>query len=49
MMSEQVLVEVGADRLDMADRRDAADGVAGASADELGCRSLDRATDDHGQ
>jgi hypothetical protein len=48
-MSEQMLVEVGVDPLKVADRRDAADGIAGASAHELGSSSLDRAPDDLGQ
>jgi hypothetical protein len=47
-MSEQMLVEVGVDPLDVADRRDAADGIAGPSAYELGRRSFDRAPDDLG-
>ena len=42
-MREQVLVEVGADRLKVTDRRNAADGIARASSNELGRSSLDRA------
>src|SRR5580692_12716371 len=48
-MREKVLVEVGVDPLDVADRRDAADRVAGASAHELGRGSFDWSPDDLGQ
>jgi len=35
--------------MEVTDRRDAADGIAGTGADELGRRSLDRPPDDLGQ